>query len=417
MADQFSKMYDFERVGGDQRTRLAEMLRANALNQPQGQMVSGWYVKPSWSQQLNPALSGALGVYMGAQLDEERKAKTAELLRDLSQGKAVEPIPAVQNFNGMEQSAQQTPMPQQAPQNELERITQRRTSTEMSQAAPAMMPQQQQRYVPLTEEEKIGKVMELAQYNPYAAQIWSAQDTARQNRLMKLEDVAAQRQWQAEQNQLNREGRFDLARLSAGLAAANRPEKNVTVLDTNTGMPFTMPQSQMQPGMTLYTPAAAKAYSEQKNKIEGQANVAEQIQGLRNEYTTLNKNMGIPSEQNRWGSNLGAKLSGTGVGQWLGQVAGTENATSRDVIRMSRPALMQSIVKASGMSAKQIDSNAEMKLMLDQATDPTAGYEANMKALNNLEKRFTGGLQQQPMVNMPDMNSIDAEIARRRQGR
>lgn len=415
MADQFSRMYDVERVGGDQRTRLAEMLRANALNQPQGQMVSGWYVKPSWSQNLNQALSGALGTYMGAKLDEERKAKTAELLRDLSQGKAVEPIPAVQNFNGLDQRAEgQTPMPQQAPQNELQRLTQRPPAGEQSQAAPAMMPQQQQRYAPLTEEEKIGRVMELAQYNPYAAQIWSAQDTARQNRMMKLEDTASQRQWQAEQNQMNREGRMDMARLTAGLAASNRPEKNVTVLDTNTGMPFTMPQSQMQPGMTLYTPATAKAYSEQKNKVEGQANVSEQIQGLRNEYSSLNKNMGIPSEQNRWGSNLGAKLSGTGVGQWIGQVAGTENATSRDVIRMSRPALMQSIVKASGMSAKQIDSNAEMKLMLDQATDPSAGYEANMKALNNLEKRFTGGFQQQPMAAMPDMNAIDSEIARRK---
>ena len=223
MADQFSKMYDFERVGGDQRTRLAEMLRANALNQPQGQMVSGWYVKPSITQQLNPALSGALGVYMGAQLDEERKAKTAELLRDLSQGKAVEPIPAVQNFNGMEQNAQQTPMPQQEPQNELERLTRRAPqSAEMSQAAPAMAPKQEQRYVPLTEEEKIGKVMELAQYNPYAAQIWSAQDTARQQRAMKLEDEASRRQWQADQNQLNRQSREDMIRLSAGLAAANK---------------------------------------------------------------------------------------------------------------------------------------------------------------------------------------------------
>lgn len=223
MADQFSRLYDVERVGGDQRTRLAEMLRAAGQNQPQGQMVSGWYVPPSWSQNLNTVMQGALGTYMGAQLDEERKAKTAEILRQLSQGKEVEPIPAVQNFNGMQSMAEgQTPMPQQAPQNELERITQRRTSTEQSQAAPAMMPQQVQQYRPLTEEEKIGKVMELAQYNPYAAQIWSAQDTARQNRLMKLEDEASRRQWQAEQNQLNREGRMDYARLAAGLAASNR---------------------------------------------------------------------------------------------------------------------------------------------------------------------------------------------------
>lgn len=229
MADQFSKMYDVERVGGDQRTRLAEMLRAAGQNQPQGQMVSGWYVKPSWSQNLNTALSGALGTYMGAQLDEERKTKTAELLRDLSQGKAVEPMPVTQNFNGLDQRAEgQTPFPVQAPQNELERLTQRPQSAEQSQISPAMAPKQEQRYVPLTDEEKIGKVMELAQYNPYAAQIWSAQDTARQNRLMKLEDEASRRAWQAEQNQMNRQSREDMIRLSAGFAAANRSEKPLT---------------------------------------------------------------------------------------------------------------------------------------------------------------------------------------------
>jgi len=46
---------------------------------------------------------------------------------------------------------------------------------------------------------------------------------------------------------------------------------------------------------------------------------------------------------------------------------------------------MQAIVKATGMSAKQIDSNAEMKLMLQQATDPTMSYQANMAALKRLE--------------------------------
>ena len=55
-------MYDVEVVGGDQRQRLAEMLRANALNAPQGQMVSGWYVPPSWSQNLAHLAQTATGV-------------------------------------------------------------------------------------------------------------------------------------------------------------------------------------------------------------------------------------------------------------------------------------------------------------------------------------------------------------------
>lgn len=88
----FSKMYDIEVVGGDQRTRLAEMLRANALNAPQGQMVSGWYVPPSWSQNLNHALQTAVGTWGGiAAEDAEREAEQRdfEKMRSAKMGQAV----------------------------------------------------------------------------------------------------------------------------------------------------------------------------------------------------------------------------------------------------------------------------------------------------------------------------------------
>jgi hypothetical protein len=165
-----------------------------------------------------------LGTYMGAQLDEERKAKTAEILRQLSQGKEAEAIPAVQNFNGMERMAEgQTPMPQQAPQNELERLTRKTpVSAEQSQMTPAMAPRQEQRFVPLSEEEKIGKVMELAQYNPYAAQIWSAQDTARQARLTKSEENELARQARREDLLIRLKGEENLARLHGAIAAAGK---------------------------------------------------------------------------------------------------------------------------------------------------------------------------------------------------
>jgi hypothetical protein len=367
------------------------------MNQPQGQMVSGWYVPPSWSQNLNSALQMGLGTYMGAKIDEEKKAETARLLRELGQGVEVpeEQKPVV--FNRLEGMAEgQTPAAVQPELNKIQQLAGRQQpSTEQSMANPAVMQQAPQpKFRPLTEEEKIGRVMELARYDPAAAQIWSAQDTARQARLTKAEERAADRLWREEQARERFLERKDLAQFSASLAAGNRPERNLTIMGPE-GEPITMPQSQVPPGSQLYTPAASKAFKEQKSQADAKMGVNEQIQDLRTQYDVLNKNMAIPSEQNKWGSNLGAKLLSTGVGQWLGQVGGAESATARDVIRMSRPGLMQTIVKASGMSAKQIDSNAELKLMLDQATDPTAGYEANMKALDNLQRRF-GLVPQQP---------------------
>jgi len=52
--------------------------------------------------------------------------------------------------------------------------------------------------------------------------------------------------------------------------------------------------------------------------------------------------------------------------------------------------LMTSIMQAMGLSAKQLDSNAELKLWLSAATDPTLDLESNRAALNNLENMLTG---------------------------
>ena len=58
---------------------------------------------------------------------------------------------------------------------------------------------------------------------------------------------------------------------------------------------------------------------------------------------------------------------------------------------MTRPLLLQAIMKATGMSAKQMDSNAELKLYLSTATDPTKGLQANMEALDRIEKLYGSG--------------------------
>jgi len=49
---------------------------------------------------------------------------------------------------------------------------------------------------------------------------------------------------------------------------------------------------------------------------------------------------------------------------------------------------MGAIMRATGMSAKAIDSNAELKLWLATATDPTKSYEANIEALQNIENLY-----------------------------
>ena len=54
----------------NRQQRFAEMLMQNN-QQPQGQMISGRYVKPSWAQQLQAPVNMLLGAYLGKQSDTE----------------------------------------------------------------------------------------------------------------------------------------------------------------------------------------------------------------------------------------------------------------------------------------------------------------------------------------------------------
>lgn len=137
--------------------------------------------------------------------------------------------------------------------------------------------------------------------------------------------------------------------------------------------------------------------ADQKAQLQksGEGTVASVIADLRDKYNVLDSQNAIVSEKNKVGTNLGAWLGSTGFGQTVGGAVGTKAQSARDSIAMTRPLLLQAIMKATGMSAKQMDSNAEMKMYLATATDPTLGLQANMEALNRLESLYGGGSQDQ----------------------
>jgi hypothetical protein len=60
--------------------RIAELLMTQGMEQPQGQMISGHYVAPSWTQQIAPLAKAAIGTGLSQSLDA-KQAKLAEALR------------------------------------------------------------------------------------------------------------------------------------------------------------------------------------------------------------------------------------------------------------------------------------------------------------------------------------------------
>jgi hypothetical protein len=76
--------------------KLADLLMAQGMQQPQGQMISGYYVAPSFTQQLNPMANILAGQAIGGRADTEQ-AKLAETLRTVGQQEVQSILQTAQN--------------------------------------------------------------------------------------------------------------------------------------------------------------------------------------------------------------------------------------------------------------------------------------------------------------------------------
>ena len=143
-------------------------------------------------------------------------------------------------------------------------------------------------------------------------------------------------------------------------------------------------------------PADVKAGAIAQQKALGASDVDLALGTLRDAYDRLEKGGGITSTTNGMLDNLSASTSASGVGQTVGKMFGTDNQSARNDVAMTRPALLAALMKATGMSAKQMDSNAELKLWLATATDPTLDVQANRRALDKIEQKYIPGARQKP---------------------
>jgi hypothetical protein len=79
-AEQQALDYNPELQDISRQRKIADLLMAKGLEQPQGQMISGRYVAPSWSQHLQSLGNAAIGTGLSSSLDEKQQA-LAEALR------------------------------------------------------------------------------------------------------------------------------------------------------------------------------------------------------------------------------------------------------------------------------------------------------------------------------------------------
>lgn len=337
----------------------------------QGQMVGRVYVPTNPVEHLAGALRNIMGGQQERQAIQEMQGigqqRQAEQGRDMSafvdilRGKAAQP--AFQAAG---------PAPQGAPQEGGYTVPAQAAKAGDPYAAYSLASSSQS---PMVRQMGMQGMAQLPQLEQQAA--------------LKREEIAQRSLDKAE----DRANRIEMARLTA----SNRPERMVTVLGPN-GEAISLPQSQAG-GMQMYNPMAAKEMQKQRTQGKAKEDLSGVVQQLNNSYDALEQGGGITSTAQGALSNLGAGIGSSGIGQYVGGKLGTENQRQRQEIEQTRPLLLNFIKEATGMSAQQMNSNAEMQLYLKAATDPTLTVEANRSALANLDKMFGLGLAKRPPEN------------------
>ena len=156
--------------------------------------------------------------------------------------------------------------------------------------------------------------------------------------------------------------------------------------------------NQMMAGLTLGIREEAAALARQKftdkkqAEIDAKTKAAVDVDDLLTEmkanYDALKDSGSITTTTGGVLSNVGAAAKTSGVGQAVGRVLGTETQSKIGDIETMKPLLLQAIKNATGMSATQMNSNAELKFYLNAATDPKLGYETNVNAIKRLQKMY-----------------------------
>lgn len=134
--------------------------------------------------------------------------------------------------------------------------------------------------------------------------------------------------------------------------------------------------------------AAAKTAAVGVQQQEGQRRFQIILNALDEIYKDLRTKGAITDTQKSVTQNVISYALTTSPLQAVQRAGGGEAQALRDRIQAQRANLIQSIMQATGMSARSLDSNKELEFYLQAATDPTKSYQANISALETLRSLY-----------------------------
>jgi hypothetical protein len=193
------------------------------------------------------------------------------------------------------------------------------------------------------------------------------------------------------------DSRESMAKLSSSLRQPPAPSVTTIVDPTNPSQMISIDARQYKGGgigsvgVIGVSGKESSAAVKENKATEGKDQLQNQLDDLRGAFTSLNEKKAITSTERGAVSNVLSYVQGSGVGQIGGKVLGTKEQKERNLINSSKQRISQAIKNATGMSSQQLNSNFELKSMLDSLSDVSLGYEASMEIIDRLERDYVKG--------------------------
>lgn len=197
--------------------------------------------------------------------------------------------------------------------------------------------------------------------------------------------------------QISADARRDMAQLAGSLKQPPAPSMTTIVDPTNPNQMISIDARKYtgggigSPGVIGISGKEPTAAVRETKAEAGKNELQDQLEVLRGAFNTLNEKRAIPSTSRNPASNVLSYIQGSGIGQVAGRMGGTKEQVERDVINSAKQRLVAAIKNATGMSSQQLNSNFELKTMLDSLSDVNLGYEASMRIIDNLEETYVKG--------------------------
>jgi hypothetical protein len=395
-------LYEDEILGAQQQRDLARKLRDTEVPST-GHMIGDWYVAPTVAQQLSAVLKQGIGAYKENQAEDEIKGLKQERAR--SSADAFSQM-GMQAPSGLLAEAG-TPA---VKPSIMDRLGAALTFNAQPKGTPAQ-PYQQTIAQNVTAPQSDAAMLSLMSSNPElgagaiglsntkAVREATATEKAYQHQKDKTEqdwNVKKFNQQQAFQ-EAQREQDRALKESMAQLAQSNRqgpqgsvveiidPKDNTKMIKINSVTGEIYGTSGAEPKAAI---RQEKAQAAEEKTAKARENFASELDIIESNYNFLNKHGGITSTKKGPLDNISSYLSDV-TGPTLGAMVGSSNQSARDTIAGARSRMIPMFKDATNMSSKQMDSNAELLAAKKTLTDPEAGYEANMKAIDALKREYT----------------------------